>query len=85
LVSELLYKGLQDSLTYGITAAGKCASQLGDTHTQRFEVHVELDEEGLGEGVAPLEGVHGGEEEPQRIGRLAVVWPALEVLHEYPS
>jgi hypothetical protein len=72
-------------ITYGIAAARECAPQLGDAHAQRFKVHVELDQEGFSERVPSLQRIHSREEEPQRIGGLAVVWPALEVLHEYPS
>jgi hypothetical protein len=71
--------------TYAVAAAGEGGSQLGDAHAQRFEIHVELDEERFGERVASLEGIHGGQKEPQRIGRLAVVWPALKVLDKYPG
>src|SRR4051812_48145735 len=71
--------------TYAVRAPREGALQLGDALPQGFEVHVELYEEGFCERVSLSEGVHRRQEEPQRVGGLAVVGPALQVLYKHPG
>lgn len=72
-------------ITHTISTSWECRFQLWNAHSQRLEVHVKLDKEGFGKGIASPERIHGREEEAQGVRRLTVVWPALEVLNENPS
>lgn len=58
------------------------AEGAGVVEASAFEVDVELDQEGFGEGVLLLDGVEGGEEELQGGFDLGVFRAGFEVLDE---
>ena len=68
---------------YAVGAAREGISKFRNANTKSLEVNVQLDQKRLSKWVSPLEGVHGGEEEAQRVSCFAVVWSALEILNEH--